>query len=318
MNSSVGIIGTRMITKSVNGDSEKIEITNTGSMNSYHIPAVLVFCEDELAKEIIIKSFTNNSHCSFKFITCGSWNNIIISLAGSLLYSNEMKKTGVTKYIDVVGVIDGDISEKDILNTIKNCFKGNWVPSELLEITKQIRNHITHFNIPEDILNMKYTKGKPELNLKLMLEGVQEEKIKRILSPRIKKLSDAYEKIEEEFKPGLYSEIHFLKKELEETLKVIEISKAMTRDKFEKTINNQTITDYHLYLKKIKNKFKSQHFQHYDYTHYPLLILTRIIIKFDKQRWDEYVSPVVSFLMKFAENQRERYSHNTFNNHVID
>lgn len=318
INTSVGIIGCTMTSKIKNGDNEEFRISQSGTSKAFHIPPVLVYCEDKLAKEIIEKSLNDFDRCSLKFIYCGSWKNIVIALAGSLLYSEELKNTGTTKYIDAVGIIDGDITDKDISETIQQCFKGNGIPSELKSITKKIKQHITQFKISEDVLRMNGTKGKPELNLKLMLEGIQKHKISKLLSPRLEELREILGKCSDEHRPGVKVEIYHLTKKLEETLKIIEISKSLTEKRFKKFNNGRILFDYHFYLSKMEKELTNHSLRYYSYTNYPLLILTRIIKEFDKESWDDYVLPVISLLTKYSDSQRERFSHNTFNNQVLD
>lgn len=321
LNFSVGITGTKTIAKRNNGDSKTVEITTTGSMNAYKVPAVIIFCEDALAKEIIIHSLqtiNSTAHCSFKFIFCGSWKNIITSLAGSLLYSDELRESGSTKVLSTVGVIDGDISQEEISAVIAKCFEGDAVPEKLNSISKRIREHLTHFKIPDRILDMKI-RGKPEFNFKSMLEEIDEQDIDNILKPKVDMLSVALEQNnKDDAKAALDLELFFLKKEKEETLKIIQCSRNCGKKKFKTVKNKRYIMDYHKYFYLLKCSIGDEYYHCYPRSHFIMLILFRLIGKFNHARLVEYISPVTNFLIPVAEKQREIFSHNTYNDECID
>ncbi|MGX9273530.1 hypothetical protein SH579_05210 [Raoultella ornithinolytica] len=314
LNCGVGITGTTSVTTEKNGDSKTVKITTTGSMNAYKIPAVIVFCEDKLAKDIIthsLQGIDDSLHCSFKFIICGSWRNIITSIAGSLLYSDELKESGNTKVLSAVGVIDGDISHEDISKIITECYEGDCLPEKLSAISERISNHIISFKIPERILDLKVF-GKPECNIKAMIEEINEQDIDDILKPRMDSLTTALDKSKEENnKAALELELFFLQKEKDETLKVISLSKGLNK-KISKRKN------YHAYFSLMERSIGNEHYHSYPRAHFINLILFRIIVKFNNRRWVEYVTPVTDFLIPIAEQQRERFTHNTYNNQIID
>ncbi len=318
LNSGIGIIGTTTIATRNDGNSKTVEIKTTGTMKSYKIPAVIVFCEDELAKEIIIYSLReidSVSHCSFKFIICGSWMNIITSLAGSLLYSDELEESGNTKILSTVGVIDGDITQKNIEDVISQCFKGNFVPVKLTQISKRIGEHLTHFKIPGEILNLKI-KGKPEYNIKTMLEEIDEDAIDNILKPKLESVINAIKQNRDEHVViTLELEKFNLETEKMETLKIIQKSRQINEKKFK---SRKQIKDYHRYLEFLEEEIGDEYYHSYPRAHFTLLILFRIISKFNKERWIEYVTPVTNLLIPVADRQRERFSHDTYNNDIID
>lgn len=321
LNSGVSITGTKIIAKRNDGDSKTIEITTTGSMNAYKIPAVIVFCEDTLAKEIIthsLHSIDRTAHCSFKFIICGSWKNIITSLAGSLLYSDELKETGNTKVLSTVGVIDGDISHEKISKVITECFEGDAVPEKLESISKRISEHLISFKIPDSILQMKIC-GKPEFNFKTMLEEINEDDIDNILKPRMDILTTALEKSTKDSDNTILDlDLFLLKKEKEETLKIIQYSKGYGKRKFNTFKNGRKTMDYHNYFSLLKKSIGNEYYHCYPGPNFIMLTLFRLIGKFNKKRWVEYVSPVTNFLLPVAEQQRQRFLHNTYNNEIID
>lgn len=321
LNSGMGITGTKLIAKRSNGNSKTVEITTTGSANAYNIPAVIVFCEDALAKEIIIHSLqtiNNTAHCSFKFIICGSWRNIITSLAGSLLYSDEIKESGNTKVLSTVGVIDGDISQEKISAIIAECFEGDAVPEKLNSISKRISEHLTSFKIPDKILDMKIS-GKPEFNFKAMLEEIDEQDIDNILKPRMDMLTAARKKNgKDNVEAALNLEFFLLKKEKEETLKIINYSREFDEIKFKTFKNHRRVINYHKYFSLLKCSMGDEYYHCYPGSRFIMLTLFRLIGKFNNTRWVEYISPVTNFLMPVAEQQRERFSHNTYNNEIID
>ncbi|MCK7406569.1 hypothetical protein [Enterobacter roggenkampii] len=321
LNSGVGITGTTTIARRSDGFSKTVEITTTGTMSAYKIPAVIVFCEDALAKDTIIHSLhaiDRTAHCSFKFIICGSWKNIITSLAGSLLYSDELKESGNTKVLSTVGVIDGDISEEKIATVIAECFEGDGVPEKLDSISKKISDHLINFKIPDSILKMNIY-GKPEFNFKAMLEEITEQDIDDILKPRTDFLTEALKQDnKDDVKTALNLESYILKKEKEETLKIIQYSKGYGKRRFRTFRNGRSTTDYHKYFSLLKSSIGNEYYHCYPGPHFISPILFRIICKFNNQRWVEYVSPVTNFLLPVAEQQRERFQHNTYNNEIID
>ncbi|HBK4630142.1 TPA: hypothetical protein LLS62_003655 [Klebsiella michiganensis] len=318
-----GIIGSEIITTRENGDCKTVEITTTGSMNSHNIPAVIVFCEDKLTKDIITHSLHaigEISHYSFKFIINGSWKNIITSLAGSLLYADELKKTGNTKVISTVGVIDGDITETQISTVISKCYEGDFLPDNLKDIRDSIKEHLTSFRLPDYIINKKNTTGRPELNIKKMLEEINEESIDSVLGQRIKELNLHLKKSSDnESKQILKNEIYFLEKEAEDTPEIIKISKNISSKKFKTKEKNGTYKlNYHSYLNKLASELSSRHFVTYGTgTPPPLLLIYRLVNKYNQKRWLEYVGPVLDFLTPIAKEQRERFSHNTYNDKII-
>ena len=324
LNIGVGIIGIKMIATRKDGGSKTIEITTTGSMNTYNIPAVIVFCEDRLTKDIItysLHSAEGITHCSFKFIISGSWKNIITSLAGCLLYSDELEDTGNTKVLSTVGVIDGDITDTEIDNVISECYMGDYLPDNLENIKKRIKEYITNFSLPDNIIDRKNTTGKPELNIKKMLEEINEESIDSVLGERKKELKSWLEKAKDnESKQNIKNEIYFLDKEFEDTLEIIKISKSISRETFKnKDKNGKYKLNYHCYFKMFARKLEGRYLVSYGAGTTPLLLLIyRLVNKFNKKRWDEYVGPVVEFLTQISEGQRERFSHNTYNNDIID
>ncbi|MEI7252910.1 hypothetical protein [Pectobacterium versatile] len=320
LNSGMGITGTKVITKRSNGNSKTVEITTTGSMNAYKIPAVIVFCEDSLAKEIIIHSLqtiNDTAHCSFKFIICGSWINIITSLAGSLLYSDELKASGNNKVLSTVGVIDGDISQEKISAVIAECFEGNAVPEKLNSISKRISEHLTSFKISDRILDMKIS-GKPEFNFKEMLEEIDEQDIDNILKPRVDMLTTARKNSKGNVEAGLGLELFLLKKEKEETLKIIQHSRGFSKGKFKIFKNGRQVMNYHKYFSLLECSMGNEYYHCYPGSHFIMLTLFRLIGKFNNTRLIEYISPVRNFLIPVAEQQRERFSHDTYNNEIID
>lgn len=185
--SNDGILGMQMISKNKHGNATKIEIINTGTFEAYKIPSVIVFCEDKVAEEVIINalSYKKMNVGSFKFRRCGTWTNIIISLAGCILYSQELINSGNSKTLEVVGIIDGDINDYDIEKVISETFEGDFIPEQLKEITHLISKHIISFKIPTAVLSKKNITGKPELNLKKMVDEINSNMVKEPFKKRV-------------------------------------------------------------------------------------------------------------------------------------
>ncbi|SNY59737.1 hypothetical protein SAMN02744775_00324 [Enterobacter sp. CC120223-11] len=304
-----------MFSKSKHGDATKIEIINTGTFKSYKIPSVIVFCEDKVAEELIINALSHKEKNvgSFKFRRCGSWTNIIISLAGCILYSQELIKSGNSKVLEVVGVIDGDINDNDISQVISGTFEGEFIPEQLQEITRLISNHIISFKIPTAVLSKKNIKGKPELNLKNMVDEITSDMVREPSKKRVNDLCGFLEKTkDDELKRNIEFELNDIYKEQEETLKIIKISNDIIFHE------NDGIINYHSYFKKLQKKIGDVFYRSYSFTHQPIYLVYRIVSKYNKNRWEEYINPVIDFLVSAQKRQTQSFSHHTFNNTKID
>ncbi|HBR1933504.1 TPA: hypothetical protein L9M55_001456 [Klebsiella quasipneumoniae subsp. similipneumoniae] len=313
--SNVGIVGSQIISKSKHGDSTKFEITLSGISQAYRIPSVIVFCEDKVAEELITNalSYKGMNIGSFKFRRCGSWSNIIISLAGCILYSEELIKSGNSKVLEAIGVIDGDISENEIRQVISETYEGDFIPEQLQDIIDSISSRITSFKIPTNVLSKKNIKGKPELNLKNMVNEISTAMIKAPFNKKIDELNEWVEKAKDEnSKKSLQFEIDNITKEIDETQQIIELSKEID------FIENEGVTNYHTYFKKLMKKTENRYYHNYSFTQNPIYLVYRIVSKFNKNRWEEYIKPVVDFLDSANKRQTKNFSHNTFNNTKID
>ncbi|MCI1897659.1 MAG: hypothetical protein LKI85_04665 [Enterobacter sp.] len=313
--SNVGIIGSQIIAKSKHGDSTKIEITSSGFSQAHRIPPVIVFCEDKVAEELITYalSYRDINVGSFKFRRCGSWSNIIISLAGCILYSEELIKSGNSKALEVIGVIDGDISDDEIRQVISETYEGDFIPDQLQHIIDLISSHITSFKIPNNVLSKKNIKGKPELNLKNMVDEISPAMIKSPFKKRTDELNEYIKKVKDEnSKNNIGFELNDINKEKDETLEIINFSKEIT------FTANEGITNYHTYFKKLIKKTENRHYRSYQFVNNPIYLVYRIVSKFNKNRWEEYINPVIYFLESAKTKQTEKFSHNTFNNTKID
>lgn len=309
------VVGTQIISKSKHGDATKIEITNTGTFQAYKIPPVIVFCEDKVAEELIINAlvYKKNNVGSFKFRRCGSWTNIIISLAGCILYSQELINSGNSKVLEVVGIIDGDINDNDILKVISETFEGDFIPEQLQEITHLISNHIISFKIPKAILSKKNIRGKPELNLKSMVDEITSDMVSEPSNKRVNELLGFLDKVkDDDSKRNIQHEIDDIHEEQKETLEIIKISNNIMFHE------NDGIINYHSYFKKIQKKIGNVFYRSYSFTHKPIYLVYIIVSKYNKKRWEEYINPVIDFLVSAAKRQTETFSHHTFNNTKID
>lgn len=267
INCGIGVIGTQTITKTNHGDTSEIIITNTRSFNSYNIPPVIVFCEDKVAEELIIHSlsYRKMNVGSFNFRRCGSWANIIISLAGCLLYSKELIKTGNEKVLEVVGVVDGDISKREIEDMISKIYEGDFIPEMLEEITEQISQHITSFNIPTALLSKKNIKGKPELNLKNMMDEIDEDKINNVFKDKENELHSWLDKTtDENSNKNIMLSLKDICREKKETLEIINFSKDI------QFLEEDGKVNYHKYFKRLKNKIGNRWFSNYTFTNQPI------------------------------------------------
>lgn len=310
----IGIIGSQTFEKVSDENSTTYRITLTGTSRAFKIPPVLVFCEDKVAEELITHalSYNNINIGSFKFIRCGSWENIITSLAGCILYSQQLIESGSSKKIEAIGILDGDIKESNIREAITNTFTGDFPPQQLEGIRDTIRSHISCFTIPKYILSSKNAKGIPELNLYKMMQEIDSRKIRKVSENRVKELNDFLVKSSEKSQPAIELELSILNKEHDETLKIIEISKRIQFNE------ENEITDYHTFFKKLRKKTEGIFFQQYNFTNNPVFLVYRIVSKFNAERWEEYIKTVVNFLQSASERQRQNFSSNTFNNINLD
>ena len=312
---NVGIIGSEIISISKHGDSTKIEITRTGFSQAHRIPPVIVFCEDKVAEELITHalSYRGMNAGSFKFIRCGSWSNIIRTLAGSILYKEELIKSGNSKALEVIGVIDGDISNNEIRKVISEAYEGDFIPVQLQNTIDSISSHITSFKIQNNVLSKKYIKGKPELNLKNMVDEITPAMIKSPFEKRTNELNEYIEKAKDEnSKTRIKFELNDIEKEKDETLEIIKVSKEIT------FTASEGITNYHTYFKKLIKKIENRYYRSYQFVNDPIYLVYRIVSKFNKNRWEEYTNPVIEFLQSAKTKQNNKFSHNTFNNTKID
>ncbi|ROP61620.1 hypothetical protein EDF81_0091 [Enterobacter sp. BIGb0383] len=312
---NIGIIGTQSISKSKHGDSTKIEIISSGISQAYKIPSVIVFCEDKVAEELIANALSHKDMNvgSFKFRRCGSWSNIIVSLAGCILYSEELIKSGNTKALEVIGVIDGDISANDIQQVISETYEGDFIPEQLKNITNAISSRITSFKIPNDVLSKRNTRGKPELNLKNMVEEITSEMTKKPFHKRVEELKGYLEIAKDDNnKKHIEFELDDIYKEIDETLEIINISKKIAIHERDGVFN------YHPYFKKLEKETNNTYYINYNYTHHPIFLVYKIVSKFNTERWEEYITPVTEFLKSVAKRQQDTFSHNTYNNTEID
>jgi hypothetical protein len=303
------------ISKSKHGDVTKIEIINAGTFDEYKIPSVIVFCEDKVAEEVMINalSYKKMNVGSFKFRRCGTWTNIIISLAGCILYSQELINSGNSKVLEVVGIIDGDISDNDIEKVISETFEGDFIPEQLKEITQLISTHIISFKIPTTVISKKNIKGKPELNLKNMVGEITPDMVREPSKKRVDELCSWLEKEkDEEGKNRIEFHLNDIYKEQEETLKIIKISNGIIFHENDGTIN------YHPYFKKLQKKLSNTFYRSYSFTHRPIFLVYRIVSKYNTNRWEEYINPVINFLESAHERQTANFSYHTFNNTKID
>lgn len=162
----IGITGIEEISKHKDNDYERIEIKRQGTAISRYIPPVIVVCEDKLAEEIIRKIEDLN----VKIICAGSWNNFTTLLYGINFYRQQLNNIdGLLP--EIVCVIDGDISEDEIISRIENTHSGR-SSNDISYIKQKIKEDIVSFSLEYKLDSGN--KGAPEFNHKSWLDSINE------------------------------------------------------------------------------------------------------------------------------------------------
>jgi len=317
INTSIGIIGSTSIGVQEEGDSRSIHIKQTGAARHKLIPLVIVVCEDELAKQVI-ESIMSEERCSFNIVVAGSWVNLTTILYGMLFYRKELLASGDDRFLEVVCVTDGDITEVELNGRIKGTHLGNSISSGASDILFSIREKLVSFSLTE---LPEYTGGKPELNHKCWLEEITEETIRCYYQ---KDIGDKEEGLKNSvdaqalncFKHDLF----FINKEIEETLRVIEASKRVQP----KTLKEQRPkangggivikSDYHYYYTALQEELERGDTLMKYSSHRPIYTVITIIKKFNNARWRAYTATVREALLSANERQVALFRQDRFNN----
>lgn len=303
----IGIMGTTSIGVKKDNHSKTITITQRGSQTGNVIPSVIVVCEDKIAEKVI-ELIAAESKGSYRVVTAGAWGNMATLLYGMYFYRGHLQHTGDTRFLEVLCVTDGDIEPHWFQKVVEETHRGNHTPDHIKETLSLIKQNLISFKLSR---LPKNTKGLPEYNQKQWLEEITEDHINKHFETRVAELNSFIEKCTTEQEGGIGIELFLIKKEISETLRIIDISKKM---KF-RSINN--IVDYHAYYKRLTIGLKRGDTL-MSYPQHDIVYTTLTIIrKFNPARWQEYIEPVKSSMEEAFTKQVDVFKKDRFNNMEI-
>ncbi|MCI0997075.1 hypothetical protein [Pseudomonas corrugata] len=303
----VGILGTTSVEVKKDQESKIITITQRGSLISNVIPSVIVVCEDAVA-ERTLGLVAAETKGSYKIVTAGAWGNMATLLYGMYFYRKHLQQTGDTRFLEVLCVTDGDISPPWFHKVIEETHRGSHAPSHVKETLSLIKQNLISFKLSD---HPKNTKGIPEYNHKKWLDEITEHHISKHFESRIAELNSFLEKSTRDQEGGISVEIFLIKREISETLRIIEASRRM---KF-KAVDN--LVDFHAYYKRLSAVLRRGD----TFTHYPqndmVYAVLSIIRKFNSARWHSYIAPIKGSMEEAFINQVNVFRKDRFNNMEI-
>lgn len=303
----IGIMGTTSIEVNKDNHSKTITITQRGTLTGNVIPSVIVVCEDKIAEKVI-GLIAAEATGSYKIVTAGAWGNMATLLYGMYFYRKHLQHTGDTRFLEVLCVTDGDITPHWFQKVVEETHRGNHTPEHIKETLSLIKQNLISFKLSE---HPKNTRGLPEYNQKRWLEEITEDHINKHFEARVAELTSFIEKCTSEQAGGIEVELLLIKKEILETLRIIELSKKM---KF-RLIDN--IVDYHAYYKRLTIGLKrGDTLMHYPQHDMVYTVLT-IIRKFNPARWQAYIEPVKASMKEAFTKQVDLFKKDRFNNTEI-
>ncbi|MBU9855810.1 hypothetical protein ACJ8PD_02985 [Serratia sp. CY70267] len=303
----IGIIGTTSIEVRKDQGSKIITITQRGASKSNVIPSVVVVCEDAIAAKVLdlVNAETKGS---YRVVTAGAWGNMATLLYGMYFYRRHLQETGDTRFLEVLCVTDGDITPDWFQKVIKETHRGTHAPDHIKETLSLIEQSLISFKLSD---HPEKTKGIPEYNHKKWLDEISEEHVNKYFETRLAELNSFLERSKRDQEGGIGIEIWHIKKEISETLRIIEVSQKM---KF-KAVDD--LVDYHAYYKRISAVLKrGDTLMHY-HQHDIVYSVLSIIRKFNPVRWHAYITPVKEAMEEASFNQTEVFRKDRFNNTEI-
>ena len=301
----IGILGTTTIEVKNDLGSKIITVTQRGTQVSNVIPSIIVVCEDKIAAQIIglIKA-----KGSYKVVTAGAWGNMATLLYGMYFYRTHLKQTGDPRFLEILCVTDGDITPYWLQKVVEETHRGSHIPEHIKETLSLIKQNLIGFNLSEHPLDAK---GLPEYNHKKWLEEITEDEVNKYFEVRVAELNSFIENCTSDQEGGIGVELFLIKREISETLRIIELSKKM---KF-KAVDN--VVNYHAYYKRLTIGLKRgdtlMHYQQHDIVY---AVLT-IIKKFNISRWEAYIEPVKASMEEAFAKQVDVFKKDRFNNMEI-
>jgi hypothetical protein len=304
----LGIMGTTSIEVKKDRESKTITIKKRGSLISNVVPSVIVVCEDSVAEKIL-GLVTAETKGSYKIVTAGAWGNMATLLYGMYFYRKHLQQTGDTRFLEVLCVTDGDIPPYWFQKVIEETHRGSHAPSHIKDTLSLIKQSLISFSLSD---NPKKAKGIPEYNHKKWLDEITEDHVMKHFESRIAELNSFLEKSTRDQEGGIGIEIFLIKREISETLRIVEVSRKM---KF-KAVDD--VVDYHAYYKRLSAVLRRgdtlMHYQQHDIVYAVL----SIIRKFNPARWHSYIAPVKGSMEEAFLNQVEVFGKDRFNNMEID
>ncbi|PBQ06358.1 hypothetical protein CCL17_02205 [Pseudomonas congelans] len=304
----IGIMGTTSIEVKHEQGAKIITITQRGSLKSNVIPSVIMVCEDAIAEAVLdlVRAETNGS---YRIVTAGAWGNMPTLLYGMYFYRNHLQQTGDKRFLEVLCVTDGDITPHWFEKVIEETHRGSHAPEHIKETLSLIKQNLISFELSE---HPEKAKGIPEYNHKKWLEEISPDQVNKHFESRLAELKSFLERCTRDQEGGIEIEIFHIKKEISETLRIIEVSQKM---KFKAV---EGFLDYHAYYKRLSAVLKRgdtlMHYPQHDVV-YSVLCIIR---KFNPARWNAYIAPVKKAMREASCNQTDVFRKNRFNNTEIE
>lgn len=300
----IGIIGCTEIAKHQDDNKDSINITRYGSARHKYIPPVIVVCEDRLS-ELVIRQIED---LNVDVIHAGSWNNFTTLLYGINFYRAQLD--GVNDLLpEIVCVIDGDIPNSNVISRIKetHCGRNSNIYSKII---KKIESDIVSFTLEHEVESNN--KGIPEFNHKNWLDSIDESIVTNHFSTRLERLRNIQQVSNDESKIICQLEISDIEKEIEETIRIINVSKSIKFDQ-----KKDGYFDYHKYYNMLSRALENgDTFLKYR-THEIEYTVLSIIKKYNNQAWLSYINDVKIKVEEKCSIHQEKFKHDYLNGKKI-
>jgi len=223
-------------------------------------------------------------------------------------YRSHLQQTGDTRFLEVLCVTDGDITPHWFQKVIEETHRGSHAPEHIKETLSLIKQSLISFELSEC---PEKAKGIPEYNHKKWLDEISPDQVNKHFESRLAELNSLLERCARDQEGGIGIEIFNIKKEISETLRIIEISQKM---KFKAVAG---VVDYHAYYKRLSAVLKrGDTFMHY-HKHQIVYAVLCIIRKFNSARWTAYIAPVKKAMLEASCSQADVFGKDRFNNKEI-
>jgi hypothetical protein len=241
-------------------------------------------------------------------IHAGSWNNFTTLLYGINFYRAQLD--GVNDLLpEIVCVIDGDIQNSNVINRIKetHCGRNSNIYSKII---KKIESDIVSFTLEYEVGSNN--KGIPEFNHKNWLDSIDESIVTNHFSARLERLRDIQQVSNDESKIICQIEISNIEKEIEETIRIINVSKSIKFDQ-----KKDGYFDYHKYYNILSRALENgDTFLKYRIHEIEYTVLS-IIKKYNNQAWLSYINDVKIKVEEKCSIHQEKFKHDYLNGKKI-